>query len=42
MTKKDEANLFASHENPVCTCVEYDSPMGPNGEATQVVLKYEG
>jgi hypothetical protein len=32
----DEAKLFASHNNPVCTVVEYDSPMGPNGEATRV------
>jgi EthD domain len=34
--KADELNLFASHDNPVCTVVEYDSPMGPNGEATRV------
>jgi hypothetical protein len=34
--KEDEANLFASHANPVCTVVEYDSPMGPNGEDTRV------
>ena len=38
--RADELNLFASHDNPVCTVVEYDSPMGPNGEATQVELKY--
>lgn len=37
----DEAILFASHANPVCSVVEYDSPMGPNGEATRVELKYE-
>ncbi|MCB1690655.1 MAG: EthD domain-containing protein [Halioglobus sp.] len=37
----DEAILFASHANPVCSVVEYDSPMGPNGEATHVELKYE-
>ena len=42
ITKADEANLFASHNNPVCTCVEYDSPMGPNGEATHVEIKYGG
>ena len=41
MTKADEERLFASHANPVCTCIEYDSPMGPNGEATQVEVKYE-
>jgi hypothetical protein len=38
--KADELNLFASHDNPVCTVVEYDSPMGPNGEATRVDLRY--
>lgn len=41
MIMEDEANLFASHDNPVCTAVEYDSPMGPNGEMTRVELKYE-
>lgn len=40
MTKADEEKLFAWHENPVCTCIEYDSPMGPNGEATHVDLRY--
>ena len=39
--KEDEARLFASHSNPVCSVVEYDSPMGPNGEATRVELRYE-
>jgi len=38
--KEDEANLFASHNNPVCTVEEFDSPMGPGGEATRVELKY--
>lgn len=38
---KDEEKLFASHDNPVCSVVEYDSPMGPNGEATHVELRYE-
>lgn len=41
MIKEDESHLFASHDNPVCTVVEYDSPMGPNGEKTQVTLTYE-
>ena len=41
LTKADEANLFSSHANPVCTCIEYDSPMGPNGEATRVEVKFE-
>jgi hypothetical protein len=38
--KEDEKQLFASHSNPVCTVIEYDSPMGPNGEATHVELTY--
>lgn len=39
--KEDETNLFASHDNPVCIVTEeFDSPMGPNGEATTVVLKH--
>lgn len=40
MTMADEEKLFAGHANPVCTCIEYDSPMGPNGEATRVELRY--
>jgi hypothetical protein len=39
--KADEARLFASHANPVCSVIEYDSPMGPNGEATHVDLRHE-
>lgn len=40
-TKADEAKLFASHDNPVCTLIEeFDSPMGPNGEPTRVEVKY--
>ncbi len=39
--KEDEKNLFASHDNPIVTCIEYDSPMGPNGEMTKVSLSYE-
>jgi translation initiation factor 2B subunit (eIF-2B alpha/beta/delta family) len=39
--REDEANLFASHDNPVCVVTEeFDSPMGPNGEATSVELKH--
>ncbi len=41
MIKEDEKNLFASHDNPVCTVVEYDSPMGPNGGMTRVELSYQ-
>lgn len=40
MTSADEEKLFAGHANPVCTCIEYDSPMGPGGEATRVELHY--
>ena len=37
----DEARLFASHNNPVCSVIEeYDSPMGPQGEATRVEIKH--
>ncbi len=39
--KQDEARLFASHANPVCSVIEYDSPMGPGGEQTIVELKYK-
>jgi hypothetical protein len=38
--KADELNLFASNSNPVCTVVEYDSPMGPNGEIPKVEIKF--
>ena len=38
--KEDEDKLFASHANPVCSVIEYDSPMGPNGEPTRVQLQH--
>ncbi|UVO55646.1 EthD domain-containing protein [Sphingomonas sp. SUN039] len=38
--KADEANFLATHDNPVCSVIEYDSPMGPNGEATRVELRH--
>jgi len=38
--KEDEANLFATHANPVCTVIEYDSPMGPGGEDTHVEIRH--
>jgi hypothetical protein len=41
LTKADEKNLFASHANPIVTCVEYDSPMGPNGETGRVEVVYD-
>jgi len=41
--KEDEEHLFATHNNPVCSFIEeYDSPMGPNGEATTVELVHRG
>ena len=39
--KEDEARLFASHANPVRSVIEYDSPMGPNGEKTTVEVKHQ-
>ena len=41
--KEDEEHLFTTHNNPVCSFIEeYDSPMGPNGEATTVELVHRG
>lgn len=40
MTMEDERRLFASHANPVCSVIDYDSPMGPHGEPTHVVLRH--
>lgn len=37
---EDEAKFLASHANPVVSVEECDSPMGPNGEATHVVLQH--
>ena len=39
-TKADEAELFASHANPCAFVVEYESPMGPQGEPTRVEVKH--
>ncbi len=39
-TKADEAQFFSTHDNPVCSVVEYDSAMGRNGEATTVVVQH--
>jgi hypothetical protein len=37
----DEARLFASHNNPVCSVIEEnDSPMGPEGQATTVEVRH--
>lgn len=38
--KEDEAKVFATHANPMCSVVEYDSPAGPNGEIPAVELRY--
>jgi hypothetical protein len=38
--KEDERQLFASHNNPVCSVVEFDSPVGPNSEIPRVELKF--
>lgn len=38
--KEDEAKVFASHNNPVCSVIECDSPMGPNGEQTHIDVRY--
>ena len=32
---------FATHSNPVCSVVEYDSPMGPDGQIPRVELVYQ-
>jgi hypothetical protein len=39
--RQDEAQLFETHNNPMCSVVEYDSPMGPNGEVTRVEVVYD-
>ncbi|WCT72011.1 EthD domain-containing protein [Sphingomonas naphthae] len=38
--REDELNLFASNSNPICSVIEYDSAMGPNGEMTHIELTY--
>lgn len=38
---EDEAQLFEAHSNPMCSVVEYDSPMRPKGERPRVELIYE-
>jgi hypothetical protein len=37
---EDEAALFATHDNPICSVIEFDSPMGPRGEATHIDVRY--
>lgn len=38
---EDELQLFASNNNPVCSVVEYDSPMGPDGKTARWVPVYD-
>lgn len=37
---EDEARLFETHSNPMCSVVEFDSPIGPNGQTPRVELSY--
>lgn len=37
----DEKNLFASSSNPVCSVVEYDSPVGPEGEIPDCTPRFK-
>lgn len=41
MLKEDEAKLFATRSNPVCSVVEYDSPLRPDGKLPRVELHYD-
>ena len=40
-TIEDEKKLFATHSNPVCTVVEYDSPVGPSNVIPRWVREYD-
>lgn len=37
----DEAQLFETHSNRMCSVIEIDSPMRPNGETPRTELIYE-
>ena len=39
--KEDERELFASHANPVCSVIEYDSPVGPENKVPRVVPAFD-
>jgi hypothetical protein len=39
--KEDERQLFASHANPVCSVIEYDSPVGPDGKIPRVIPQFD-
>ena len=38
--KADELQLFATNSNPVCTVVEYDSPVGPENLIPDCVPRF--
>jgi hypothetical protein len=38
---EDEARLFETHSNPMCSVVEFDSPMGPDGQTPRVEVVYD-
>ena len=39
--KEDERQLFASHANPVCSVIEHDSPVGPEGKVPRVEPQFD-
>jgi len=39
--KADELQLFATNSNPVCTVVEYDSPVGPGNRVPRCVPTFD-
>ena len=39
--KADELKLFASNSNPVCTVVEYESPVGPDNQIPDCTPRFE-
>ena len=39
--KEDERELFASHANPVCSVIEYDSPVGPENKVPRVMPAFD-
>ncbi len=39
--KADELKLFATNSNPVCTVVEYDSPVGPDNKVPRCLPTFD-
>ncbi len=39
--KADELKLFATNSNPVCTVIEYDSPVGPENLIPDCVPRFD-